>query len=77
MAPLEAIWPSGMHTPPTPVGAAVMWLCGVTPLTSGVGLIAAAYWRKNQREIETLDDLSDAAAEFGVNPTLRFTPRQQ
>ena len=74
MAPLEVIFPNEMHVLPTQVASAAMKLFGVQPLTSEVAMIVASYRRGTRREIETLDDLSDAAAWHGLNVAVRLTP---
>ena len=63
------IWPEQMHVPPTAVSLAAKVLCGHPVLTSDIAL-ASMFWRQDSgRHIETLDDLSDAAESFGLEPT--------
>ena len=74
MAPFEMIWPNEMHTRPTPVGLAAKLLCGHPVLTSSIAL-ASMWWRLDSgRDVETLDDLSDAATSLGLDVTVRMTP---
>ena len=74
MASLEIIWPDELHVLPTQVGGAVMLLCRIAPLTSNVAMIAALYRNRARRDLETLDDLSDAASWYGINVAVRLTP---
>ena len=76
MAPFESIWPEQMHVPPTAVALAAKVLCGHPVLTSDIAL-ASMFWRQGSgRHIETLDDLSDAAESFGLEPVITFTKKQ-
>lgn len=74
MAPLETLWPNELHVLPRMTAWAAMSLCRHRPLTSKVAIICARFQQKNGRDVETLDDLSDAAFDFGIRVEVLLTP---
>ena len=74
MAPLETIWPNEMHVLPTPTALAAKMLCGHGVLTSSIALVSMAWKRTSRRDIETINDLADAAHELGLDVEVALTP---